>query len=116
MEETEGEKEGFQEVQRKRRYGKEPVSKPRNHKPALVECQNMFSILLEEEGEIEIEGNEEIDKEYTKETKGKELIQANTEKSGTEENVDTEKTQNEIDLQKENGNDEEQVMKKLLQD
>jgi len=33
-EETEGEKEGFQEVQKKRRYGKEPVSKPQNPKPA----------------------------------------------------------------------------------
>lgn len=76
----------------------------------------MFSILQEEEGEMEMEGNEEVDKDSTKGIKVKELIQENTKKVGSEENADIDQTQMEIDLQKENGNDEEQVMKKLLQD
>jgi len=52
----------------------------------------------------------------TKDIKETDSNQGNMGKEGIEENVDIEQSQMEIDPQKESGNDEERVMKRLLQD
>lgn len=106
--------EGFQEVHRKRTPSREMVSKIQTPKSVSVECQNKFSILQEEEGEIEKEENVEEPMETNKNTKETDPNQDNLGKEWLEENADTKQMQMEIDPQKENGNEEERVMKWLL--
>ena len=115
-----GEKEeDFREVQRRKKRGNSKIQTGKQKGTHSIETQNKFQILQDEEAETEANGEEG--------TEGMEVIKENAEKEINEINNDQERVESppenqedqremEIDSQKTKGEEEEQVMAKLLQE
>eukprot|EP00253_Pinus_taeda_P004844 PITA_04844 len=117
-----GEK-GFKEVQRRQKPRSEGARGQRKEKNILAENQNKFQVLQDEEEEIEDGNKDEEDDENAPmeiitETTGKNISQkreAEVEMGESQENI-VEQMMKGSDNRKDNGTEEERIMKKLLQE
>lgn len=112
------EEEDFREVQRRRRRGSKKMSMGKQKETQKTESLNMFKLLHEEGLETEASEEEEIEgMEVINEKTNKETDNMNNEQ-GVEILRETQEDQGdmEIDLKKTKGEEEEQVMARLLQE
>jgi len=114
---------GFKEVQRRQKPRQEGTRGQPKEKNIPVENQNKFQVLQDEEEEIEggkkaEEDDENAPKEIIIETIGKSISQnreGEVEMGESQENI-VEQMQRESENRKDNGAEEERIMKKLLQE
>ena len=99
-EETDEGEKGFQEIYRKKRLGKEKTRIQQSAIPVIVEYENKFQALQEEEEEPEKEENVEEPMEIVKEKKESDINQKGKAKEGVEESMEmtVEQPQMEIEV------------------